>query len=410
GSGRSLPCFFLDRDLTETLITGYSIPLRHRVIVRLRELEDHFSEAPRVPTTLPEALRLAADQAEENQKLHMVIQQQAPKVEALERLANTQGSLCITDAAKHIGIQPLQVFAWMSKNRWIYRRSSFANWSAFQPRISSGLLEHKLVKVRNNESEELKIVEQVMVTRRGLVVLAEKINGASLDGRGAFPSALTLSEDTGLSERTVRLKLDELEKAGFITEGNQAIAAAYIDRRDRRPVVYDLQIKRGANAAPRKERGADNRTGCSSRQNGVQENAERGAAAAPNTPLNHQETEEQLQRELADEIDRQESAAAESLMKSVTNMLQQMSNVPTAAVVPLKADAGTVQVINSLFRELMAIFPAWKQAWPDDDALKAAKASWTKAFMAEGIQKIEQVRFGIEQCRKIKRPFAPSSG
>ncbi|SDI56375.1 phage regulatory protein/antirepressor Ant [Pseudomonas abietaniphila] len=180
GSGRSLPCFFLDRDLTETLITGYSIPLRHRVIVRLRELEDHFSEAPRVPTTLPEALRLAADQAEENQKLHMVIQQQAPKVEALERLANTQGSLCITDAAKHIGIQPLQVFAWMSKNRWIYRRSSFANWSAFQPRISSGLLEHKLVKVKNNESEELKIVEQVMVTRRGLVVLAEKINGASL--------------------------------------------------------------------------------------------------------------------------------------------------------------------------------------------------------------------------------------
>jgi len=136
-------------------------------------------------------------------------------------------------------------------------------------------------------------------------------NYAGSDGRGAFPSANTLSEDTGLSERTVRLKLDELEKAGFIVEGNQAIAAAYIDRRDRRPVVYDLQMKRGANAAPRKERGADNRTGCSSQQNGVQENAERGAAAAPNPSLNHQETEEQLQRELAEEIVRQERAAAE---------------------------------------------------------------------------------------------------
>ncbi len=137
-------------------------------------------------------------------------------------------------------------------------------------------------------------------------------NYAGSDGRGAFPSAATLSEDTGLSERTVRLKLDELEKAGFIAEGNQAIAAAYIDRRDRRPVVYDLQIKRGANAAPRKERGADNRTGCSSQQNGVQENAERGAAAAPNTSLNHQVTEEQqLQRDLEAEIDEQERAAAE---------------------------------------------------------------------------------------------------
>lgn len=111
-------------------------------------------------------------------------------------------------------------------------------------------------------------------------------NYAGSDGRGAFPSAATLSEDTGLSERTVRLKLDELAAAGWITEGNQAIAAAYIDRRDRRPVVYDLQMKRGAAAAPRPERGAGNRTGCSSRQNGVQENAERGAAAAPNTSIN----------------------------------------------------------------------------------------------------------------------------
>lgn len=100
-------------------------------------------------------------------------------------------------------------------------------------------------------------------------------NYAGSDGRGAFPSAATLSEDTGLSERTIRLKLDELEAAGWIVEGNQAIAAAYIERRDRRPTVYDLQLKRGASAAPRRERGAANRTGCSSQQNGVQENAER---------------------------------------------------------------------------------------------------------------------------------------
>ena len=97
-------------------------------------------------------------------------------------------------------------------------------------------------------------------------------------------------------------------------------------------------------------------------------------------------------------------------MKAVARIMQQLPNVPSAEVAPLTIDAGTVQVINSLFRELMAIFPAWKQAWPDDEALKAAKASWTKAFMAEGIQQIEQVRFGIEHCRKMKKPFAPSSG
>lgn len=111
-------------------------------------------------------------------------------------------------------------------------------------------------------------------------------NYAGVSGKGAFPSAATLAEHTGLSERTVRTKLGELAKAGLIVEGNQAIAAAHIDRRDRRPVVYDLQIKRGETNAPRSERGAAQGTGCSSQQNGVQLTTERGAAAAPNPSLN----------------------------------------------------------------------------------------------------------------------------
>ncbi|WP_030130835.1 helix-turn-helix domain-containing protein [Pseudomonas sp. QTF5] len=135
-------------------------------------------------------------------------------------------------------------------------------------------------------------------------------NYAGSDGRGAFPSALTLSSDTGLSERTVRSKLDELEALGLIKEGNQAIAAAYIDRRDRRPTVYDLQLSRGANAAPRIKRGANDSTGCSSEQNGVHLTTERGAAAAPNTSLNHQVTEEQ-QREIAEVIAEQDRKALE---------------------------------------------------------------------------------------------------
>lgn len=97
-------------------------------------------------------------------------------------------------------------------------------------------------------------------------------------------------------------------------------------------------------------------------------------------------------------------------MKSISNVLQILPNVPSAEVAPVKANPGTVQVINSLFRELMAIFPAWKQAWPDKEATNAAKATWTKAFMAEKITTIEQIRFGIEQCRKLGSDFAPSVG
>lgn len=170
--------YFLGHDLVMTLLTGYSTPLRHRVVTRLGELENVSRHGVAVPQTLPEALRLAADQAEHNLQLQAVIQKQAPKVEALNRLANTQGSVCITSAAKQLGVAPLRLFKWLSDNRWIYRRTSHSSWSAFQPRLSSGLLEHKLVKV-GTDREELKVVEQVMVTRRGITTLAEQLQGNS---------------------------------------------------------------------------------------------------------------------------------------------------------------------------------------------------------------------------------------
>ncbi|RMQ98443.1 DNA-binding protein [Pseudomonas savastanoi pv. glycinea] len=135
-------------------------------------------------------------------------------------------------------------------------------------------------------------------------------NYASSDGRGAYPSANTLSEDTGLSERTVRYKLDLLEQGGFIVRGNQALAAVYIERHDRRPVVYDLPLTRGANTAPRSKRGANDDTGCNQQQSGVQNSTDRGAESAPNTSHNHQGNEEQLQRDLDTEIERQDQAAA----------------------------------------------------------------------------------------------------
>ncbi|MCJ0972706.1 replication protein P [Pseudomonas sp. PS1] len=77
---------------------------------------------------------------------------------------------------------------------------------------------------------------------------------------------------------------------------------------------------------------------------------------------------------------------------------------------PRSVDQGTASVVNSLFAELQCIFPAWKQAWPDEDSLKAAKRSWIKGFMAAGINSLEQIRFGIQQCRKSGGEFAPSVG
>lgn len=88
-----------------------------------------------------------------------------------------------------------------------------------------------------------------------------------------------------------------------------------------------------------------------------------------------------------------------------------MGNLPPVIPVTAKQLApGTAEVVNALFKELQAIFPAWKQAWPDDPSLKAAKRSWIKSFVVAEINTLEQIRFGIQKCRNLGTDFIPSSG
>ncbi|RUT37639.1 helix-turn-helix domain-containing protein [Pseudomonas sp. PAMC 29040] len=177
-------------------------------------------------------------------------------------------------------------------------------------------------------------------------------NYASADGRGTFPSVNRLSEDTGLSERTVRYKLDLLREACWIVRGNQALAAVYIDQHDRRPVVYDLQLSRGANAAPRSKRGADfDAPGCNLQHTGVQISTDRGADSAPKPPLNHQVTEEQLQREFAGVIAEQDQQALAADDRQRFAMFAQWEPATKAmadqlAIAGLPSDSLTDEVIS----------------------------------------------------------------
>lgn len=77
---------------------------------------------------------------------------------------------------------------------------------------------------------------------------------------------------------------------------------------------------------------------------------------------------------------------------------------------PPRIDNGSAKVVNALFRELQSCFPAWRQAWPTDDAMATAKKTWIKGFAAAGITSIEQIKFGIEQCRLLPSDFMPSVG
>ncbi|WP_062390756.1 phage antirepressor KilAC domain-containing protein [Pseudomonas abietaniphila] len=150
-----------------------------RLVDRWQELEEQA--APRIPANYAEALQLAADQARENSRLLGVIELQAPKVAAIKRLAAAEGAICITDAAKQLGIPPHKLFDWMEQNRWIFRRGGSKRWIAMQPRIQSGYLKHKVTALKHDTETGIeRAAFQPLVTPKGLAVLAEKNIGASL--------------------------------------------------------------------------------------------------------------------------------------------------------------------------------------------------------------------------------------
>jgi phage regulator Rha-like protein len=65
GMNRQQVEYSLDRELVQTLITGYNIKLRHAVVQRLNELESKQS----IPQNFAQAMRLAADLYEQNERI-----------------------------------------------------------------------------------------------------------------------------------------------------------------------------------------------------------------------------------------------------------------------------------------------------------------------------------------------------
>ncbi|WP_336334681.1 phage regulatory protein/antirepressor Ant [Pseudomonas putida] len=178
---QSYPEFLLSHRDTLVLVSGYSAKLRAKIIDRWQELEGRVIAQVQIPQTFAEALRLAADQAEQNQQLQRVIEKQAPKVAAIQRLAAACGAICITDAAKQLQVSPSKLFDWLEQNRWIYRRKGSKRWIAYQPRITAGFMKHKVTALKPDpETGAERAAFDPLVTPKGLTRLAEMKAGGSL--------------------------------------------------------------------------------------------------------------------------------------------------------------------------------------------------------------------------------------
>lgn len=61
-------------------------------------------------------------------------------------------------------------------------------------------------------------------------------------------------------------------------------------------------------------------------------------------------------------------------------------------------------------QRLKVIFPAWKQAIPDQDAYNGYRKELYLAFLQSGIRTPKQIELGLDRARVCKQPWYPSVG
>lgn len=120
--GRPSVVYLLERREVEILLTGYSIPLRAKVIDRLHELEEQAKGAAfRVPQSLPEALRLAAELAEQNEKLALENQEMAPKAVVFDNCVALRQETLTVFARTLEGLNTMKLKSDLADLGYLYR-------------------------------------------------------------------------------------------------------------------------------------------------------------------------------------------------------------------------------------------------------------------------------------------------
>lgn len=114
-----------------------------------------------LPKTLPDALRLAADQAEQIERLEAQAKADAPKVEFYEKVRDAEGLFTVSEAAKALGTGEKRLFSLLRGRGYLMRNNL-----PFQEWIERGWM-HVVVKNGRWGGQD-RVYRQTQITGRGL--------------------------------------------------------------------------------------------------------------------------------------------------------------------------------------------------------------------------------------------------
>ncbi|EQB9412709.1 phage antirepressor KilAC domain-containing protein, partial [Escherichia coli] len=150
--------------------------VRRSLIDKLEELQQANSPTPSIPQTLPEALRLAAELAEQKMQLEQQLVAAAPKVDFADRVSVANGIL-IGNFAKVVGLKQNALFSWLRQNGILMAFGARKNVPR-QQYINAGYFTVKEVVLDDENGYQIRLTPQL--TGKGQQWLTRKLLDAGV--------------------------------------------------------------------------------------------------------------------------------------------------------------------------------------------------------------------------------------
>ncbi|AEJ03089.1 phage antirepressor protein [Nitrosomonas sp. Is79A3] len=147
---------------------SYSYDLQAKVFDKMTTLE--AQSVHKIPETLPEALRLAAELADGLAKVEAKLALVAPKAEALDLISAGKDTLTMTQVAKVLGVKRKDLMAQLHVDGWAYRQNG--SWVAYDAYIKNGCLQFKEAIYTDDKTGQECRKPYCHVTPKGLTKLA----------------------------------------------------------------------------------------------------------------------------------------------------------------------------------------------------------------------------------------------
>lgn len=171
-NGQEYPVLALPKRETLVLVSGYSVAMRAKIIDRWQQLEADAADPMKALADPAKLRHVLLGYTEKVLALEQQVGELAPKAEALDRfITSVDGSFCLTDAAKSLQVPPRKFVAKLQEMGWIYRRPMGTGWLAYQDRITTGMMEHKVTTGEKSDGTEWAST-QARVTAKGMARLS----------------------------------------------------------------------------------------------------------------------------------------------------------------------------------------------------------------------------------------------